>query len=246
MKVLSKMLKIIGGALIFVGIVGGILGSFDFVLVMRGIELPLLDPFGAVACVTIGLILFLLGHVLTKKFGDIDVIPTENPILNMGDLSFIVKSLKKTKRRNLMMGIFLSLFGLSMILLGLLSNEGKGVTIGLSIFGTICLLIGMFSFSQYAKLINIESSEIYQLIMFTPQKITGLTGQIFRSGFGKVGQAVNASIIVDKKTKCILTVSENDIELLRQYLLKHNPNLIFAASNATLLVTKLIPLRGDS
>ena len=180
MKVLSKMLKIIGGALIFVGIVGGILGSFDFVLVMRGIELPLLDTFGAVACVTIGLILFLLGHVLTKKFGDIDVIPTENPILNMGDLSFIVKSLKKTKRRNLMMGIFLSLFGLSMILLGLLSNEGKGVTIGLSIFGTICLLIGMFSFSQYAKLINIESSEIYQLIMFTPQKITGLTGQIFR------------------------------------------------------------------
>lgn len=230
MKVLSKMLKIIGGALIFVGIVGGILGSFDFVLVMRGIELPLLDPFGAVACVTIGLILFLLGHVLTKKFGDIDVIPTENPILNMGDLSFIVKSLKKTKRRNLMMGIFLSLFGLSMILLGLLSNEGKGVTIGLSIFGTICLLIGMFSFSQYAKLINIESSEIYQLIMFTPQKITGLTGQIFRSGFGKVGQAVNASIIVDKKTKCILTVSENDIELLRQYLLKHNPNLIFDKS----------------
>lgn len=230
MKVLSKMLKIIGGALIFVGIVGGILGSFDFVLVMRGIELPLLDTFGAVACVTIGLILFLLGHVLTKKFGDIDVIPTENPILNMGDLSFIVKSLKKTKRRNLMMGIFLSLFGLSMILLGLLSNEGKGVTIGLSIFGTICLLIGMFSFSQYAKLINIESSEIYQLIMFTPQKITGLTGQIFRSGFGKVGQAVNASIIVDKKTKCILSVSENDLELLRQYLLKHNPNLIFDKS----------------
>jgi hypothetical protein len=230
MKVLSKMLKIIGGALIFVGIVGGILGSFDFVLVMRGIELPLLAPFGAIACVTIGLILFLLGHVLTKKFGDIDVIPTENPILNMGDLSFIVKSLKKTKRRNLMMGIFLSLFGLSMILLGLLSNEGKGVTIGLSIFGTICLLIGMFSFSQYAKLINIESSEIYQLIMFTPQKITGLTGQIFRSGFGKVGQAVNASIIVDKKTKCILSVSENDLELLRQYLLKHNPNLIFDKS----------------
>lgn len=230
MKVLSKMLKIIGGALIFVGIVGGILGSFDFVLVMRGIELPLLDPIGAVACVVIGLILFLLGHVFTKKFGDIDIIPTENPTLNMGDLSFIVKSLKKTKRRNLMMGIFLSLFGLSMILLGLLSNEGKGVTIGLSIFGTICLLIGMFSFAQYAKLINIESSEIYQLIMFTPQKITGLTGQIFRSGFGKVGQAVNASIIVDKKTKCILSVSENDLELLRQYLLKHNPNLIFDKS----------------
>ena len=230
MKVLSKMLKIIGSALIFVGIAGGILGSFDFVLVMRGIELPLLDPIGAIACVVIGLILFLLGHVLTKKFGDIDVIPTENPILNMGDLSFIVQSLKKTKRRNLMMGIFLSLFGLSMILLGLLSNEGKGVTIGLSIFGTICLLIGMFSFSQYAKLINIESSEIYQLIMFTPQTITGLTGQIFRSGFGKVGQAVNASIIVDKKTKCILSVSENDLELLRQYLLKHNPNLIFDKS----------------
>lgn len=230
MKVLSKMLKIIGSALIFVGIVGGILGSFDFVLVMRGIELPLLDPIGAIACVVIGLILFLLGQVLTKKFGDIDVIPTENPILNMGDLSFIVQSLKKTKRRNLTMGIFLSLFGLSMILLGLLSNEGTGVTIGLSIFGTICLLIGMFSFSQYAKLINIESSEIYQLIMFTPQKITGLTGQIFRSGFGKVGQAVNASIIIDKKTKCVLSVSENDLELLRQYLLKHNPNLIFNKS----------------
>ncbi len=230
MKVFSKILKIIGSAFIFVGIVGGILGTFDFVLVMRGIELPLLDPIGAIACVVIGLIIFILGHVLTKKFGDIDVISTENPTLNMGDLSFIVQSLKKTKRRNLIMGIFLSLFGLSMILLGLLSNEGKGVTIGLSIFGTICLLIGMFSFSQYAKLINIESSEIYQLIMFTPQKITGLTGQIFRSGFGKVGQAVNASIIVDKKTKCVLSVSENDLELLRQYLLKHNPNLIFDKS----------------
>lgn len=230
MKVFSKILKIIGSAFIFVGIVGGILGTFDFVLVMRGIELPLLDPIGAIACVVIGLIIFILGHVLTKKFGDIDVISTENPTLNMGDLSFIVQSLKKTKRRNLIMGIFLSLFGLSMILLGLLSNEGKGVTIGLSIFGTICLLIGMFSFAQYGKLINIESSEIYQLIMFTPQKITGLTGQIFRSGFGKVGQAVNASIIIDKKTKCVLSVSENDLELLRQYLLKHNPNLIFDKS----------------
>jgi hypothetical protein len=227
MKVFSKILKIIGGTLFFVAIVGGLLGAFDFVLVIKGTKLPLMDLITSVSCAILGAILFFVGTALTKKFGDIDVITTENPVLDMGDLSFIVVAIKKTRKRNLIMTLFMSLFGLSMILLGLQSNEGSGVKIGLSIFGGICLLLGIFSFVQYNKLKNIEMSEIYQLIMHTPQKITGLTGQIFRSGFGKVGQAVNASIIVDNKTKCVLAITENDLELLRQYLLKHNTNLEF-------------------
>lgn len=225
MKVIGKMLKLVGEVFFFVGIAGGILGSFDFVLVIRGHELPTIDWTTGIICALIGLGLFSIGYLIQKKYGNIDAIVDEKPTLNMSDLGFVVKALKKTRRRNFNMGIFMSLFGLGMILLPLQSSEGAGVTIGLAIFGAICLLIGIMSFVQYNKLKNIETSEIYRLIMHTPQQITGLTAQVFRSGFGKVGQAINANIIVGKKTKGVLSITENDLELLRQYLVKHNPGL---------------------
>lgn len=227
MKVFSKILKIVGEVFFFVGIAGGILGSFDYVLVIKGTELPVLDWTEAIVCTLIGVLIFIIGYVLTKKYGDVDTVAEELPKLDMGDLDFIIKALKKTRRRNFNMGFFLSLFGLGMILLPLLSDEGAGIKIGLAVFGAICLLIGIVGFLQYNKLKNIETSEIYKLIMHTPQQITSLTAQIFTSGFGKVGQSINANIIVGKKTKGVLSITENDLELLRQYLVKHNPGVEF-------------------
>ena len=119
------------------------------------------------------------------------------------------------------------LFGIPLLIFPAQMGEGSGMIIGMGIFGAICVLIGIFSFVQFNKLINIEQSEIYRLIMNTPQKITGLTVLMVTSGFGKVGQAFNATIIVDKKNKCVLSITETDLELLRQYLVKHNPNLEF-------------------
>ena len=228
MKVFSKIIKISGGTIVFVCLLGGILGMIDYVVVISGAELPKMDWAMAGIGMTAGAILYGLGYLMTKKFGDIDTeTTTESPKLDMKDLGFIVNALKKTRRRGILMGFFFSIFGLFMIILPVTMNETTGIIIGLGIFGALCLLIGVFGFVQFSKLKNIEMSEIYRLIMFTPQKITGLTAQIVKSGYGKIGQAINANIIVDKKNIAALSISENDLELLKQYLLKHNPNLVF-------------------
>lgn len=225
MKVLSKILKIVGGVFVFLGIAGAIVGSFDYVMVFKGQELPQIDWPTGLICAGIGIVFFGIGWMLTKKYGDIDAEVLDTPTLDMNNLGFINAALKKTRKRNLIMGIFLGLFGLVLIIVALQMNDSMGVTIGALIFGGLCLLIGFLGFAKYNELRNIETSKIYKLIMHTPQQITGLDLVFFKSGFGKVGQAINATIIVDKKMKGVLSVTETDAELLCQYLLKHNPNL---------------------
>lgn len=225
MKVLSKLLKIVGGVFIFLGLAGAIVGSFDYVMVFKGQELPQIDWPTGLICAGIGIVFFGIGWMLTKKYGDIDAEAPVQATLDMNNLGFIHAALKKTRKRNLIMGIFLGLFGLAMVILPIQLDEGTGVTIGLMIFGALCLLIAILMFSKYNELRNIETSKIYKLIMHTPQQITALDLVFFKSGFGKVGQAINATIIVDKKMKGVLSITETDAELLNQYLLKHNPNL---------------------
>ena len=233
MKSVSKIIKLCGIALVGVAIIGRMLAAFDYALVINNASLPLVDNAVAISLLVVGIIFYLTGSLMVKKFGDLDAPQAIPPTLDMADPGFVFNALKKTRRRNMVMAIFMGIFGLFMIILPLTLNEGTGVIIGLTIFGVLCLVIAGFGFSQFSKLRNIETSEIYRLIMHSPQQITGLNVQIFQGGIGKLGQSINAAILVDKKQKCVLQVNETELGLLTQYLLKQNPKLLINGSTSS-------------
>ena len=211
--------------MLFISIVGFILGCFDYVLVIKGAELPLVDGVMAIVLGVVGLAFFVGGHFMLKRAEKKDTTTTA-PQLDINNLEFIPKAIAKTRKRNMIVGIFLALFGVLIALVPFADDElGMGGIIGLGIFGALCFALGAFMLYKASKLINVEETDIYKTIMFEPKTITALHGQIFRSNVTKYGQAINATIFVGTKKLAILTVTETDLELFRQYLLKHNPGL---------------------
>lgn len=214
-------------------ITGGILSNFGYVLKIYGTELPMIDWELGIPLAIGGGILFGIGFLMEKKFKEKELPPVELDINNLG---FVESALKKTRRRNLIVGIFLILFALCLVGVQSLPDTktmGTGGIATLWVLCLICLLLGIWMFFQYAKLSNIRGSEIYHIIMLEPQTITRLDAQIFKSGVGKVGQAINATLFVDKKRLTTLSVSETELELLRQYLLRHNPGLDYKLASQT-------------
>jgi hypothetical protein len=67
MKLLWSILKISGIASLLVAVLGYIAGKFDYVIVLKGAELPLIDGEVASGLIAAGLILTFAGHFFTEK-----------------------------------------------------------------------------------------------------------------------------------------------------------------------------------
>lgn len=222
MKKLGQILKLSGGVFAFVAIAGKIADHFGYVLKLRGQGLPPVDWAMAGFFLALGAVFYAIGFFLDRKPE-----PETEPVrLDMTDLSFIEKAIKKTRNRSLWVGVFMVAFGAFMLALPSLDAESTlGVAIGLGIFGGICILIGGFMCYQYLKLRNIKESEIYKKIMLEPQTITRFQTVVVQSQAGRSFNATNVTLFVGTKKLTTLGLSDTDLELLKQYLLKHNSNL---------------------
>ncbi|MES2554641.1 MAG: hypothetical protein V4604_00745 [Bacteroidota bacterium] len=224
MKKFGKILKISGSVFAFVAIAGKIADHFGYVLKVSGQGLPPVDWAMAAFFLTLGAILYAIGFFLDRK-PEAEAEPVR---LDMTDLSFIEKAIKKTRNRSLWIGVFIAAFGALMLALPSLDTESTpGAAIGLGIFGGICILIGGFMFFQYLKLRNIKESEVYKKIMLEPQTITRFQTVVVQSQAGKSFNSTNVTLFVGTKRLTTLGVSDTDLELLKQYLLKHNKDIFF-------------------
>ena len=70
-----------------------------------------------------------------------------------------------------------------------------------------------------------QKSKEWNLIMIEPHKIDEIKVQIFQNEMGKVNQAINVNFIRSNKIKAVLAVNEEQLHLLKQYLLKVNPGI---------------------
>ncbi|HET6991737.1 MAG TPA: hypothetical protein VFJ43_10455, partial [Bacteroidia bacterium] len=95
------------------------------------------------------------------------------------------------------------------------------------VLAAICLLIGFMAFMQFYKNRNIEDAPMYKLLMMEPQTVTGINAQSVTSKYGAGIKFINATLFVSNKQAGVLSVNENELELLKQYIEKHNSNLAF-------------------
>jgi hypothetical protein len=234
MKLLWSVIKISGIAGLLVAVLGYIAGKFDYIIVLKGAELPLIDGEVASGLIAFGLILTFGGHFLLKKAERNSAERSEEkPILEFSNLDFIEQTLKRTRRRNYIMGIFFGAFGAFMIAVPFLdpeANPSGGGSLFLYGFGALVLSLGIFMLFKGIQLNNIQESPVYKTIMFNPQQITGLKIQIVQSAYTKHSKHVNAHVMIGAKALAVLSVNETELELLRQYLLKHNPQLDYSQS----------------
>ncbi len=234
MKLFSAIIKLSGGALILVAVVGFICGLFDYVLVIKGAEMPLVDGAVAVALAVTGIVFFALGWFLEKRAEKKD---PENraPLLDVNDLKFIEKAIKRTRKRNYIFGIFMIVVAGFFFVVPFLDPEAdpsSGGSIFIFVLAALMIGAGFFMLLKAVKLNNIPESDIYKKIMLEPKTITGLDGQIIRNAYTKHGAQVNATISISTKKIAVLNVNETELELLRQYLLKHNPNLQYKVTES--------------
>lgn len=230
MKLFSAIIKLSGGALILVAVVGFICGLFDYVLVIKGSEMPLVDGPVAIALGVIGIVFFLLGWFMEKKATQKDT-GDAAPRLDLNNLDFVERAIKRTRRRNLVIGFFMLVFGGFMFVVPFLDPEAdpsSGGSIFLYCLAGLTVFIGGFMMFKGLQLMNIQDSAVYQTIMLEPKTITGLQAQIIQSAYTKHSQQINATLFISTKKIATLSVSETELELLRQYLVKHNPNLQFS------------------
>lgn len=231
MKLFSAIIKLSGGALILVAVLGFIAGLFDYVLVLKGSELPLVDGPMAILFAVIGLVMYVTGYFMQKraeKNNPENVVPK----LDVNDLGFIERALARTRRRSLWMGSFLFLFGALFVCVPFLDEEsevGTGGLIFILVLAGLMLAMGGFMIYKAMKLANIQESDIYKRIMFEPKTITGLDALIVQSAYTKHAGAINATLFESTKKIAILNVNAEELELLRQYLLKHNPQLQYTS-----------------
>lgn len=228
MKLFYSILKISGGAMLFIALVGFILGLFDYVLVISGSELPLVDGAMALGLGIAGALFYAGGHFLLKRQekNAPDVIPQ----LDINNLEFVTKAIKRTRRRNFIIGISLVIFAGLFIVIPFADPEAdpsSGGSIFIFALAGLMVLLGFVMIAKAMKLSNIQDSDVYKTITLEPKTITALTVQIIRNGYTKYGNAINATVKVDSKKLAVLNVSESELELLRQYLVKHNPNLMY-------------------
>jgi hypothetical protein len=225
MNKLGIILKLIGGLLSVFAAVGAIAAAFGYILIVNNQNMPLIDGSLALILIGIGAVLFIVGFVLQgKESGEAPPV-----VLDMGNLGFIENAIKKTRNRALFVGLFIGLFGVGMIGLLFLPEEdgvGTGGKIGLLIFGLLCILMGAFMVNQYSKLRNIKASVPYRVLMTQPQTITKYRTTVVESKAGKSFQAINLGLFVGEKALIALAVTETELELLIQYLKKHNPAIV--------------------
>ena len=138
MKLFSAIIKLSGAACILVGVVGFILGLFDYVLVLQGSELPLVDGAMAIVLCVVGGAMFAGGWFMEKRAVKNDP-EVRTPQLDVNDLQFIEKAIKRTRKRTYIIGIFLLVFGGLMVCIPWLDPEADPSSGG-SIF-IICLCL---------------------------------------------------------------------------------------------------------
>lgn len=232
MKLFSAIIRITGAALLLVSVIGFIAGCFDYVLVIRNSELPLVDGAMAVAFAAVGAVFFVLGHFMLKRAEKKD---PENiaPQLDINNLQFIEKAIRRTRRRNYIFGICLIVFAVLFICIPFLdpeANPSSGGSIFIFCLAGLMIVLGVFMLFKAIQLNNIQDSSVYKTIMLEPKTITRLDAQIIRNPYTKHGTQINANLFVSTKKIAVLNVSADELELLRQYLVKHNPNLQYSAN----------------
>lgn len=194
--------------------------------------MPLVDGGMAVILAVIGGVFFALGHFMQKRAekNDPEVVA---PQLDINDLGFVEKAIRRTRKRNYIIGICLVIFGGLFIAVPFLDPEAdptSGGSIFIMSLAGLMIALGGFMVFKAMNLNNIQESEVYKKIMLEPKTITGLDAQIIRNQYTKHGTQVNANLFISTKKIAVLNVNETELELLRQYLLKHNPNLQYNAT----------------
>ncbi len=225
----AKILKLSGSLTILVSILGGILGSFDYALKIGGLALPMMSWPSALLSLIFGGIVYGFGVVAEKLASNSKNSSTklEENKLALNDLSFIPKAIKRTRSRSLMLGVFSTVFAILLVLLTLFSNDEKTTTsmnVILLVIAVLCLVMGVLGFNKFIKHLKIEESDTYKLIMFEPRTVSTLKVHIVKS---KLNTSINANLLVGKKIKASLTVSETELQLLKQYLTSYNADLGF-------------------
>lgn len=231
MKLFSAIIKITGVALLLVAVFGFIAGIFDYVLVIKGSELPLVDGVTAIVLGIVGLVFFAIGYFMLKRAEKKN--PDVAPQLDMNNLEFVTKAIARTRRRNYIIGFSLVIFAGLFILIPFADPEAdpsSGGSIFIFALSGLMIFLGFFLIGKAMKLSNIQDTEIYRTIMLEPKSVTALQAQIIRNGYTKYGSAINATLYANGKKLPVLSVSENELELLRQYLSKHNPQLEYKAT----------------
>lgn len=227
MKLFSAIIKLSGGALILVAVLGFIAGLFDYVLKINGSPMPLIDGPMAIFFGVFGVVMFVIGFFMEKR-AERNSPENAAPKLDVNDLGFIERALARTRRRNMIIGWFLFLFGTLFVCVPFLDKESE-VAIGGIIFILVLagLMIAMGGFMIYKamKLANIQESDIYKRITFEPKTITRVDALIVQSAYTKHAGSINATLFISTKKIAVLNVNAEELELLRQYLLKHNPQL---------------------
>ena len=230
MKLFLSILRLSGIACLLIAVIGFILGLFDYVLVIRGAELPIVDGGTAIGLAIGGIILFVIGHFLLKRSEKKDPGPAI-PQLDLNNLQFIEKAIRRTVRRNLIISISMIAFAALFICVPFLdpeANPSSGGSIFIYCLAGLMIFLGVFMIAKAMKMMNVQDSDIYKAIMLEPKTITGLDALIIRNAYTKHGNQINASLFISTKKIATLTVNESELELLRQYLVKHNPNLQYS------------------
>lgn len=227
MKLFWAIIRLSGVFMLFVGVVGFILGLFNYVLVISGSPLPLVDGPMAIFFAVLGGLFFALGYFMQKRAEKKDD-SQRAPQLDVNDLGFIVKAITRTRRRNFWIGLSLVVFAGLFIVIPFADPEADPSSGGsMFIFGLSGLMIalGIWMLFKAMQLMNVEDSAIYKTIVMEPRTITGLDAIIIHNRYTKHANQINAQLSVSTKKIATLAVSQSELELLRQYLQKHNPNL---------------------
>lgn len=230
MKLFSTIIKISGAAIVFYSIAGFIAGLFDYVLVLKGSEMPMVDGGMAIVLIIVGAALFALGHFMLKRAEKKDPETGFAPQLDINDLQFITAAIKRTRRRNLLIGIPLILFGGLMAIVPFADPEAEPTSgVGIGVFAIVALMVflGVFMIIKAIKMSNVQDTPIYQTMIREPKTITALHAQIIHNRYTKHGQQINATINIGTKKLAVLSVSADELSLLHQYLEKHNPALVY-------------------
>ena len=223
MKIFAAILEWTGILTVIYTFIGLIAGAFGYVLVLENATFPLINFNLAVILIPIGLLLIVIGWLISINTKDNAI----TPFLDMNDLSFIEKVIRKTALRNFWVGLFLLVFGFILCVTPLLDKQAISIggNIFIIIFGSLCIFLGLFMIFKWAKMRIPQKSKEWNLIMIEPHKIDEIKVQIFQNEMGKVNQAINVNFIRANKIKAVLAVNEEQLHLLKQYLLKVNPGI---------------------
>ncbi|MBL7898057.1 MAG: hypothetical protein JNJ99_05955 [Crocinitomicaceae bacterium] len=223
MKLIAAIIQWTGMLVVFYTIVGVIVGAFGYVLVISEARLPFIDLNLAYILLPLGLLMAVSGWMIKRKIESKE--HHGIPELDVKDLSFIEKAIKKTGRRNLWVGALFCLIGTICFLALVYDPKEISLTgqIIIIIFGILFLLIGLLMLSIWSRLLNVRQTKEWNLIMMEPHKINQVKIEIYQNEMGKVNQAISMTFIVENKLHSVLHLTEQQMHLMIQYLNEVNP-----------------------